>query len=131
MSCPETPREERPELLGFRRRPMVAWFDPRQLTDTAVRAGLSLVFGAYADKRELQAALKGPSVYDEFSGRDELWIDYVADLGDGYTERDGAAAKKWRLNPEAQGGEPWFEPAEGTIEAELIEGPIVLEGRQG
>ncbi len=63
---------------------MVAWFDPRQLSDTAVRAGLSLVFGAYADKREVQAALKGPAVYDEFSGRDELWVDYVADLGDGW-----------------------------------------------
>ncbi len=35
--------------------------------------------------------------------------------------------KKWRLNPEARGGEPWFEPAKGTIEAELIEGPIVLQ----
>ncbi len=63
---------------------MVAWFDPRQLSDTAVRAGLSLVFGAYADKRELQAALKSPALYDEQAGRDELWIDYVADLGDGW-----------------------------------------------
>ena len=84
MSCPETPRRDHPEDLGFTRREMVAWFDPRQLADTAVRAGLSIVFGAYADRREVQAALTDPPVYDEFAGGDDIWIDYIADLGDGW-----------------------------------------------
>jgi hypothetical protein len=64
------------------RQPMVRWLNPRQLVDTAVRASLSGIFGAYADKRELQA-LAVSEVYDQ-SDTAELWLDYVADLGDGW-----------------------------------------------
>jgi len=55
---------------------------PRQLVDTAARARLSGIFGAYADKREMQA-LAASEVYDQ-SDAAELWLDYVADLGDGW-----------------------------------------------
>lgn len=68
----------------FKQRPMVKWFNPGQLLDTAMRAVLSEIFGAYTDKREIQAALEATHVYNSISGKDELWIDYVADLGDGF-----------------------------------------------
>lgn len=78
--CPRRPSSE--AELGFVRRPMVRWLDPHQLVDTAFRVLLSGIFSAYADHRELQA-LVTPDVPDR-SEDDELWFDYVADLGDGW-----------------------------------------------
>jgi hypothetical protein len=61
---------------------MVRWLDPHQLLDTAVRVLLSGVFSSYADNRELQAL--EPAEVPDFSGAADLWLDYVADLGDGW-----------------------------------------------
>lgn len=80
--CPERPRDRTLEELGFVFRPMVRWLDPRQLLDTSSRVVLSGIFGTYSDKRELQA-LMPTEIYDR-SDREELWLDYVADLGDGW-----------------------------------------------
>ena len=74
------PRSE--SELGFVRRPMVRWFDPHQLLDTAARVVASGVWSSYVDSRELQA-LVASSVYDR-SDPSELWLDYVSDLGDGW-----------------------------------------------
>ncbi|MDQ3765186.1 MAG: metallophosphoesterase [Actinomycetota bacterium] len=64
------------------RRPMVRWLDPHQLVDTAVRVLLSGVFSSYADSRQLQAL--EPAEVPDHSGEAHLWLDYVADLGDGW-----------------------------------------------
>ncbi len=61
---------------------MVRWLDPHQLVDTAARVLVAGVFSSYADNRELQA-LAPSEVFDRSDG-DELWFDYVADLGDGW-----------------------------------------------
>lgn len=59
------------------------WLAPLLLISTGVRTLLALLFGAYLDKRELQNAL--PSEVHHEPGTDgELWLDYVADLGDGF-----------------------------------------------
>jgi hypothetical protein len=95
--CPKTP----PDLdhLPFDKKDkMIDWFDPRELARTGLQSLLSGVFGAYADKREVQAALVGVSSrepsgeapqqemrYDaDHSTKSEIWIDFVADLGDGF-----------------------------------------------
>lgn len=73
--------------LGFEPRKMVGWFDPAQLTSTGMKALLSGIFGAYADKREIQAALHRPEGKDPFhhyEDEEEIWFDFVADLGDGF-----------------------------------------------
>ena len=62
---------------------MVRWLGPRGLSATAMQVLLSTIFGAYSDKREIQAALKEPSESD-FSDHDELWFDFLADTGDGF-----------------------------------------------
>ncbi len=62
---------------------MVGWFQVKQLATTGIKAIVSSLFGNYADRREIQAALSGPEIYD-FSDRESLWIDYVADVGDGF-----------------------------------------------
>ena len=81
--CPPTPKSDRPEDLGFTRRPMVGWFAPFGLIRTGLKALLSELFGAYADKREVQAALRKEEPYD-YSDRNEIWFDFIADLGDGW-----------------------------------------------
>ena len=78
--CPSRPSSSAD--LGFVRRPMVRWLDPHQLIDTAVRVLLSGIFSAYADPRQLQA-LEPAEIFDRSGGID-LWLDYVADLGDGW-----------------------------------------------
>lgn len=88
--------------LRWKRREMVRWLSPGQLAVTGLRAVLSGVFGSYTDRRELQAGLselERPSqgapnqvdfdgvVYDYSQHADAatgFWIDYVADLGDGF-----------------------------------------------
>jgi hypothetical protein len=80
---PPRPSSQTPEELGFRPQPMVRWLSPSEASQAAIRVLLSKIFGDYADKRELQAALEEaqPGVYTTES---ELWIDYVADLGEGF-----------------------------------------------
>ena len=98
--CPERPHSMEPAELGFRPKPMVRWLDPRQLVDTAVRVVVSGLFGAYADKREMQAL--APRKLHDHSEAGELWLDYVADLGDGwqstYTMASLLAAEKLELD---------------------------------
>ncbi len=61
---------------------MVRWLDPHQLIDTAVRVLLSGMFSSYADNRESQE--REPATVPDRSGEADLWLDYVADVGDGW-----------------------------------------------
>jgi hypothetical protein len=87
--------------LPFTRKKMVDWLHPTQLAITAVKAALSGVFGAYTDKRELQAALHpwtGSQIrydadYSSYTGKD-FWFDFVADVGDGF---DSTYSIAWLL----------------------------------
>ena len=78
----ERPRDLSPGQLGFERRPPVPWLSPPLLAATGIRVVLAELFGAYLDKRELQAVMAGAEY--RFDEEDELWIDYVADAGDGF-----------------------------------------------
>lgn len=64
-------------------RSMVRWFDPRLLLRTLFALIVARLFAAYADRRERDQGRPpdGPWRYDD---KDELWLDYVADLGDGW-----------------------------------------------
>jgi hypothetical protein len=98
--CPPRPASEAAEDLGFTRRPMVRWLDPHQLLDTAVRVVLSGIFSSYADGRELQALVEAETL--DRSDASSMWLDYVADLGDGwnstYTVARLLAAEKLELD---------------------------------
>ncbi|HEX8742166.1 MAG TPA: hypothetical protein VF712_03440 [Thermoleophilaceae bacterium] len=71
------------DALKFERRPMVRWLDPAVLADAALRVVLSSVFGSYADKREIQRLMEEPP-HDYSGAGDPFWLDFVADLGDGF-----------------------------------------------
>ncbi|HHT0591942.1 TPA: metallophosphoesterase [Legionella anisa] len=67
---------------------MVAWYDPVQLCKTAIDVFISLVFGRHADYRLIEALSTSNSQnfydYTHIEAQKEFWIDYVADLGDGW-----------------------------------------------
>ncbi len=86
------PRDLSPAQLGFTRRTRVPWLAPGLLGATALRVLLAHLFGAYLDKRELQGVL--PAKVYQHADTDELWVDYVADLGDGF---DATYSVAWLL----------------------------------
>jgi hypothetical protein len=79
---------------------MTNWYDPGQLIDTAKRTVISTIVGQYADPRagagnpthgkffDYSKHLV-PTKYDfnedrSKGDRKEIWIDYAADVGDGF-----------------------------------------------
>jgi hypothetical protein len=68
---------------------MVRWYDPSQLARTGVDVLLSTILAERSDPRPLESLATGaqPS-FDyrclEGQERREMWIDYVADVGDGW-----------------------------------------------
>jgi hypothetical protein len=71
------------DVLGFRPEDSVRWLSPGELWRTAIKVVLSSVFASYADKREVQEALEATPLAVR-SPNGELWLDFVADLGDGF-----------------------------------------------
>jgi hypothetical protein len=70
------------EQLGFRPQEAVRWLAPKVLVTTGLQSLIAGIFGSYADKRELQGGL--PAIIHHYDDGDELWFDFVADLGDGF-----------------------------------------------
>ena len=66
------------------RSPMVGWFDPGQLVRTGFDVVISALFARNSDRRVLDALSHPGFDACDYSSRDELWIDYVADTGDGW-----------------------------------------------
>jgi hypothetical protein len=66
---------------------MVGWYDPLQLLQTARLTILADIFGGRADFRLHQAGRGGDDALDyrdQSDAEGDLWIDYVADMGDGF-----------------------------------------------
>ena len=80
---------------------MVRWNAPKTLLQAALSAATSAVFARFADKREVQAGLcgaefdgSGPAALD---GEGSFWLDFVADVGDGF---DSTYTIAWLLAQE-------------------------------
>ncbi len=72
------------EPLPYPKATMVRWFAPLQLLQTGRMVWMSAIMGEEFDRRQMD-----PRAYDDypvfdFSDRDELVFDYVADTGDGW-----------------------------------------------
>jgi hypothetical protein len=98
------------ERLGWLRQPAVRWLDPGILAREALQVAISYAFGKLADKREIQdEAQDEPFDYSEsgkLADRDELWLDFLSDTGDGW---EATQTMAWLLaKPELTGpdGEP-------------------------
>lgn len=70
---------------GRVKRPMVGWYDPGRLIQTAISVIVSTFFGRHADFRLMEALASKGDVHI-FSADDDtpFWFDYVADVGDGW-----------------------------------------------
>jgi hypothetical protein len=126
---PARPRSSSARELGFVQQPFVRWFHPFELARAGVRAVLAEMFGAYADKRELQAALHPLAAELAFSYLnevadgsapqmpcEELWIDFVADIGDGFNATFAVASCLARTELELKGpGGERFPTRRGSI----------------
>jgi Calcineurin-like phosphoesterase len=90
-----------PATASCKQLPMVGWYDPRQLIRTGIQVAISTIFGRHSDRRLVEALASGqPEIYDytyhykddgrelceidKTRPRDEIWIDYVADLGEAW-----------------------------------------------
>jgi hypothetical protein len=72
---------------------MTRWFNPRLLSKLLLKVIVSDMFGQYADRRLVMAALDTvpeKELYDrtqlnlQLDAKGHVWVDYVADLGDGF-----------------------------------------------
>lgn len=101
----ELKHSEKPSLDELADYPvMTHWFNPTLLLKLLGRVITADVFGQYADRRLIEAALD--TAQPDFSERDDIsgsmapdgdgavWIDFVADLGDGF---DSTYAIAWLL----------------------------------
>jgi hypothetical protein len=77
------PRPRTNGQLHFKRKQSVQWFSPSVLANAGLRVVLSSAFGEFLDKRELQASIAAAPL-EHRSSADEIWLDFVADTGDGF-----------------------------------------------
>jgi hypothetical protein len=76
----------------IKREGMYGWYDPGHLLETGIRVGIAEIFGEFLDRRELfadrltakPAKFDNAHDYSQKGGDDGLWIDFVADTGDGW-----------------------------------------------
>jgi hypothetical protein len=68
------------------RKPMVGWYDPAQLIRTGCDVAASTLFGRHADFRLMEAVSTPNMPIDEVGAGEhgDVWIDYIADTGDGW-----------------------------------------------
>lgn len=108
-------------------RKMVDWYDPRQLFKTARQTAISEIIGEYADPRLRAADTGGGRFYDyslklratkydfepvENEAREEIWIDYIADVGDGWNSTYAVAMSLAQPQIRVEGAEKNLERGE-------------------
>src|SRR5262245_55506557 len=123
---------------------MVDWYDPVQLAKTGIGVVISTILGRSSDYRMLEAidhssdrllfydhtcAYKGEN--EEYSVDDatpreqkEIWIDYAADVGDGFNSTYTVAS--YMSQPEL-----YVKTAEGGREHQTRRGEILIFGGDG
>lgn len=75
------------EELRFTPQTSTRWLSPPELIRAGVKVVISLVFADYDDKREIQGSLPATSLRllpDDEPPEDDVWLDYMADTGDGF-----------------------------------------------
>lgn len=111
----------------YKQEKMVNWFEPGMLAQTAIKAIVSSAFGNYADKREIEAALhestieekEADQVNKEYSEKDEIWLDYISDTGDGFNSTYSVAHLV---------AQPFLEVKINGVEKKIERGKILVFG---
>jgi hypothetical protein len=73
------------ERLRWRPAKMTGWFDPKVMSQSAVMLLTANIFGRHSDTRLIEALGSQPQGTFDYSEREgDFWLDYVADVGDGW-----------------------------------------------
>jgi hypothetical protein len=112
--------QAREQSFLIKREKQVSWFDTRQLLATGSQSLAATIVGSMSGRRELMAALEHASAKGfDYSDRDELWLDYIADTGDGWNATMSVAWLAGRdglvLDPD---GKPTPQPIPGDCYTE-------------
>ena len=72
-----------------RQRAMVGWYDPRVLMQSGYQVAIANIFGRHSDTRLIEALASQPQTEFDYSSMEgthegDFWLDYVADVGDGW-----------------------------------------------
>ncbi|HET9865478.1 MAG TPA: hypothetical protein VFP37_18725, partial [Steroidobacteraceae bacterium] len=66
-------------------RSMVGWYDPRVLMHSAYQVAIANIFGRHSDTRLIEALASQPQAeFDYSQSEGDFWLDYAADIGDGW-----------------------------------------------
>jgi hypothetical protein len=119
------PTADRPTSRPSKQLPMVGWYQPSQLIRTGIAVLISTIFGRHSDHRLVEAlGTTALQIYDytydyhqDAQGRcepdlshprQELWFDYVGDVGDGwhstYAVAYALAQEKLHITKDTNGG---------------------------
>ena len=87
--APDAVDAEQGALEDLHQLPMVVWYSPFELAKTATDIAISALLGPRTDYRLIEALGEEQQHFDYSVGadgapRDSIWIDYVADSGDGF-----------------------------------------------
>jgi hypothetical protein len=64
---------------------MTGWFNPKVMSQSAMMLVTANIFGRHSDTRLIEALGSQPQeIFDYSSEAGDFWLDYVADLGDGW-----------------------------------------------
>jgi hypothetical protein len=95
------------EKRRWRPAPMTGWFDPAVMSRTAVMLLTANIFGRHSDTRLIEALGSQPQdVFDYSRAPGRFWLDYVADLGDGWNPTYAIAQAM---------GEAWHDTEPGRV----------------
>jgi len=83
---------------------MVGWYDPRVLAHSAYKLVIANIFGRHSDTRLIEALASQPqNEFDYSAAQGDFWLDYAADIGDGWNSTYAVADAIAR--PELEGTE--------------------------
>ena len=132
-----------PDAAQYKELPkMTDWYDPRQLMDTAMKTLISTIIGENADPRLVgELPVKGTFFdyskefeNDQFkpggTARQEIWIDYVSDVGDGFNSTYSVAYSLAQANLDVLTDELKANGQERS-KIELPRGEILIFGGDG
>jgi len=81
------------EKYRWRPAPMTGWFDPKVMAQSAAMLLTANIFGRHSDTRLIEALGSQPQdVFDYRGHAGDFWLDYVADLGDGWNSTHAVAS---------------------------------------
>ena len=115
---------------------MVGWFDPGQLVSTGIKAVVSGILGLHSDRRLVQALEHHERIFYDYSvhyrdepdrgpvpdpsrPRSSVWLDFVADTGDGWNSTYAVAHHL---------AEPRLVVADGPSRHPTVRGSVLVFG---